>query len=124
MTNDLSAQLIFGGIPALGRLPVSVGNKFSVNSGYDTKKIRLKYTSIPEEAGVDSGNLYKVDSMMNEAINAKAFPGGQIVAARNGIVFYIKSFGYHDYSNKIKVNDFDLYDLASVTKVWVLHQHL
>lgn len=117
LTNDLSAQLIFGGIPALGRLPVSVGNKFSVNSGYDTKKIRLKYTSIPEEAGVDSGNLYKVDSMMNEAINAKAFPGGQIVAARNGIVFYIKSFGYHDYSNKVEVNDFDLYDLASVTKV-------
>ncbi|MCK9254195.1 MAG: serine hydrolase, partial [Bacteroidales bacterium] len=117
LTNDLSAQLIFGGIPALGRLPVSADSRFLVNSGFDTEKIRLKYTSIPEEAGVDSEMLYKVDSMMNEAIQAKAFPGGQIVAARNGIVFYIKSFGYHDYSNKIKVDDFDLYDLASVTKV-------
>lgn len=117
ITNDFSAQLIFGGIPALGQLPVSNDERFPVNTSFETEKIRLKYTRVPEEAGIDSEMLYKVDSTMNSAITAQAFPGGQIVAARNGIVFYIKSFGYHDYSKKTKVNDFDLYDLASVTKV-------
>jgi beta-glucosidase-like glycosyl hydrolase/CubicO group peptidase (beta-lactamase class C family) len=117
ITNDFSAQLIFGGIPALGRLPVTSDPRFPVGCGYDTKKIRLKYTRVPEEAGVDSHMLYKVDSIMNEAIQAGAFPGGQIVGARKGIVFYQKSFGYHTDAKQILVTDFDLYDLASVTKV-------
>ncbi|MDD3741651.1 MAG: serine hydrolase, partial [Bacteroidales bacterium] len=117
ITNDFSAQLIFGGIPAKGRLPVSPDIRFPVNSGFSTKKIRLKYTRVPEEAGVDSGWLYKIDSVMNDAIAAEAFPGGQIVAARHGIVFYQKSFGYHTYYKDLPVTDFDLYDLASLTKV-------
>jgi beta-glucosidase-like glycosyl hydrolase/CubicO group peptidase (beta-lactamase class C family) len=117
LTNDLSAQLIFGGIPALGRLPVTASQAFPVGMGVDTEKIRLKYTNIPEEAGVDSEMLYKVDSVMNEGIKAGAYPGGQIVAARNGIVFYCKSFGYHDYTTQNPVKDHDLYDMASVTKV-------
>ncbi|HNQ66902.1 MAG TPA: glycoside hydrolase family 3 N-terminal domain-containing protein [Bacteroidales bacterium] len=117
ITNDFSAQLIFGGIPAQGRLPVTPDKRFPVGSGYNTEKIRLKYTRVPEEAGVDSKWLYKIDSVMNDAIVAEAFPGGQIVAARHGIVFYQKSFGYHTYSKDLPVTDFDLYDLASLTKV-------
>jgi beta-glucosidase-like glycosyl hydrolase/CubicO group peptidase (beta-lactamase class C family) len=117
ITNDFSAQLIFGGIPAKGRLPVTPDKRFHVGSGFNTEKIRLKYTRVPEEAGVDSKWLYKVDSVMNEAIAAEAYPGGQIVAARHGIVFYQKSFGYHTYSKDLPVTDFDLYDLASLTKV-------
>lgn len=117
ITNDFSAQLIFGGIPAKGRLPVTPDNRFPVNSGINTNKVRLKYTRVPEDVGVDSNWLYKVDSVMNEAIVAGAFPGGQIVAARHGIVFYQKSFGYHTYNKDFPVTDFDLYDLASLTKV-------
>lgn len=116
LSRDLSAQLIFGGIAARGRLPVSVG-EFSEGTGIDTKKIRFKYTDLPEEAGVDSKILYKIDSIVEEGIRAGAFPGAQIVAARNGIVFFCKSFGYHTYDSLTKVKDFDLYDLASVTKV-------
>lgn len=117
ITNDFSAQLIFGGIPAQGRLPVTPDIRFTVSSGYNTEKIRLKYTRVPEDAGVDSKWLYKVDSVMNDAIVADAFPGGQIVAARHGIVFYQKSFGYHTYHHNLPVTDLDLYDLASLTKV-------
>ncbi len=117
ITNDFSAQLIFGGIPALGRLPVTAGQDFPVGCGYSTEKIRLKYTRVPEEAGVDSRLLYKVDSIMDDAVNAGAFPGAQIVGARKGIVFYQKSFGYHTNSKETAVRDLDLYDLASVTKV-------
>lgn len=117
ITNDLSAQLIFGGIGAKGRLPVSAGSEFKFGDGVDTQKIRLKYTSIPEDAGADSEYLAKVDSIIEASLIAGAFPGGQVVAARNGIVFYQKSFGYHTNDKKRQVNDLDIFDLASVTKV-------
>ncbi|MDD4150764.1 MAG: glycoside hydrolase family 3 N-terminal domain-containing protein, partial [Bacteroidales bacterium] len=117
ITNDLSAQLIFGGIPAKGRLPVSAGSNFVSGDGYDTKKIRLKYTQIPEDAGADSQILLRIDSIIDASLVAGAFPGGQVAAARNGIVFYQRSFGYHTDDKKIKVKDMDIFDLASVSKV-------
>jgi len=117
ITNDFSAQLIFGGIGAKGRLPVSAGDIFLAGSGFDTEAIRLKYTRIPEEAGADSKYLHLVDSVIDAGLIAGAFPGGQVSASRNGIVFYQRSFGYHTNDKKIPVEDLDVFDLASVTKV-------
>jgi len=45
-----------------------------------------------------------------------AFPGCQILLAKDGVVFYARSFGYHTYDSLRKVTNNDLYDLASVTK--------
>ncbi|MDD2635844.1 MAG: glycoside hydrolase family 3 N-terminal domain-containing protein [Bacteroidales bacterium] len=117
ITNDLSAQLIFGGIPAKGKLPVSINTNYLAGEGHNTQKIRLKYTQIPEDAGADSKILLRVDSIIEASLSAGAYPGGQIAASRNGIVFYQHSFGYHTTDKKIKVSDMDIYDLASVTKV-------
>ena len=53
-TEDLSAQLIFGGIGARGTLPVTVNEKWPLNSGINTTgNIRLKY-GIAENAGMSS----------------------------------------------------------------------
>lgn len=117
ITNDFAAQAVFGGIACRGRLPVSVNEKYLAGSGVDTKAFRLKYTNIPEEAGVDSKLLYKVDSIFDSGINKKAFPGGQVLAVKDGIVFYYKSFGKHTYEGDRRVENLDIYDLASVTKV-------
>ena len=117
-TQHLAAQLIFGGVGATGRLPVSVGEKFSAGDGIDVKGgIRFGY-SLPEAVGMDSEILYpKVDSLMNEAIDAKATPGGQILVAKDGQVVLHKAYGLHKYSDTIEVKKSDLYDLASVTKI-------
>ncbi|SHF69729.1 beta-glucosidase [Salegentibacter echinorum] len=117
-TQDLAAQLIFGGVGANGRLPVSIGDKFKSGDGEDVKgKLRLKYT-VPEDAGMNSKVLFHgVDSLMQEAIKKKATPGGQILVAKNGKVVLHKAYGYHKYSDTIKVKKNDLYDLASVTKI-------
>ncbi len=115
---DLAAQLIFGGIGASGKLPVSIGEKFKAGDGMDVEGgIRFKYT-LPEEVGMDSEILYKgVDSLMQEAIKAKAIPGGQILVARNQKVVFHKAYGEHTYSDTLKVKLTDVYDLASVTKI-------
>ena len=117
ITNDFSAQLVFGGIPAGGVMPVSATENIKEGMGEKTHKIRLKYSNIPEDAGVRSEVIHKVDSIFKSGIHTKAYPGGQVVLVRNGIVIYQKSMGYHTYDEKEKVDDFDVYDLASLTKV-------
>ncbi|MDR2836314.1 MAG: serine hydrolase, partial [Bacteroidales bacterium] len=118
ITNDFSAQLIFGGIPALGNLPVNVCDCFQFGTSIETMKIRLKYTKIPETVGVNSTILIKIDSIVDYAIKNEVCPGGQIVAAKDGVIFYQNSFGKFTYKkDSKKTEDFDLYDLASVTKV-------
>lgn len=118
LTKQLSAQLLFGGIPSKGILPVTVSNDFKLGYGIILKnKIRLKY-SVPEELGIDSKYLNKIDSLVSYAIKKKAFPGCQIVVAKDGIVFYRKSFGYYTYEKVNKVTNDDIYDLASLTKIF------
>ena len=115
---DLAAQLIFGGIGANGKLPVSIGEKFKEGDGLDIKGgMRFKYT-LPEEVGMDSEILNtQIDSLMQEAMEAKAIPGGQVLVARNQKVIFHKAYGEHIYSDTTKVKLTDIYDLASVTKV-------
>jgi len=117
IVEGLAAQLLFGGIPAQGKLPVSAGTKYRFGDGISTESaFRLRY-GLPEEAGLDSRMLYKIDSLAMDAVSSKATPGCQILAARDGLVFYHKSFGHHTYSRKDTVHWNDLYDIASITKI-------
>ena len=46
-------------------------------------------------------------------------PGVQLLIAKNGSVIYNKSYGHHTYNKKISVENEDIYDLASITKILV-----
>ncbi len=118
ITQSLTAQLIFGGITAFGRLPVSIENSFVVGSGFDSgKKIRLGY-SIPEKFGVKSTDLQRIDSLAYNTIKNIAAPGMQILVAKDGSVIYNKSFGNFTYdTEKYKVESNSIYDIASITKI-------
>ena len=113
----VSAELIFGAIAAKGKLPVSINSHFKVNDGLSTEKLnRLGFTTA-ENVGMSSSILSKIDGIANKAVNAKMTPGIQVLVAKNGKVIYQKSFGYHTYEKKIKVQNSDIYDIASVTKI-------
>lgn len=115
---QLAAQLIFGGVGATGKLPVSVGEKFKAGDGIDVEGgMRFKYT-FPEEVGMDSETLgNRIDSLMQQAIEMKAIPGGQILVAKDQKVVFHRAYGEQVYHDTIKVKKTDLYDLASVTKI-------
>ncbi len=117
-TEDLSAQLIFGGIGARGFLPVTINDSLPYDSGIITPgNLRLQY-GLPESAGISSSTLEnKVDSIVNQGLALKAFPGCEVLVARKGIVVFDKTYGYQTYENRTAVSDEDLFDLASVTKV-------
>lgn len=61
--------------------------------------------------------LQSLDAFIRSCISQGAFPGCQILAAKNGEVIYQKSFGYLTYDRSQAVTDTTLYDIASVTKV-------
>jgi len=115
---ELAAQLIFGGVGASGQLPVSVGSKFAVGEGMDIEgSIRLNYT-LPEDAGMNGQVLRAgIDSLMQEAIEAKAIPGGQVLVAKDRKVVFHEAYGLHSYFDTISVKKKDLYDLASISKI-------
>ncbi len=115
---DYTAQLLYGAITGTGKLPVSVDSTYRYRQGIRTVGgIRFKY-SIPEEAGVFSYKLTPIDTMVQNAIKAHAMPGCQILAARNGIVFFKKEYGQTRYDSEAEpVDPRHIYDLASVTKV-------
>ncbi len=116
LSQEYAAQLIFGGIEAKGKLPVSVSELFPAGSGLVSKKKRLKY-SIPNEEGFNPTKLNQIDSIVLNGIDEKAFPGCQVLVARRGNVIYNKAFGHHTYEKKRAVKTDDIYDLASITKV-------
>ena len=113
----VSAELIFGAIEAKGKLPVSINSNFKVNDGLATEKLnRLGFTTA-ENVGMNSEILSKIDGIATKAIDAKMTPGIQVLVAKNGKVIYQKSFGYHTYDKTIKVQNSDIYDVASLTKI-------
>ncbi|MEE4215679.1 MAG: glycoside hydrolase family 3 N-terminal domain-containing protein, partial [Bacteroidales bacterium] len=117
-TEELSAQLIFGGIGGHGKLPVSINSKYRQGYGLITPgNIRLQY-GYPEDAGIPSDIIEKkIDSLALSGVEAGAYPGCEVILARKGIVFFHKCYGTHTYQSRIEVKENDLYDLASVTKV-------
>ncbi len=116
-TLQKAAELIFGGINSLGRLPVSIAGKYKIGEGIELgEPIRFSYVS-PEDIRLSTKFLSKVDSLANEAIKLGATPGCQILAAKNGKVFYSKAFGNFNYDKAEPVDINTIYDIASVTKI-------
>ncbi len=110
-------QILFGGLPGSGRLPLNINAAIREGAGKQTPSLgRLSY-AFPETAGISTFMLERIDNIAREAIASKATPGCQVVVVKSGKVVYDKSFGWQTYDNQVPVNSETIYDLASVTKV-------
>jgi len=116
LSEEAGAELIFGGIDAKGNLPVGVDGLFEAGTGIETEAIRLRFVD-PATLGISDSFIAKADSIAMSGVSLKAYPGCQVLAAKDGMIFYHKSFGYHTYDEKQDVKPGDLYDLASLTKI-------
>jgi len=113
----ITSQIIFGTRQGLGKTPLTIQNLFLHGEGRPNNTInRLSY-GIPEQAGMDSKTLDKIDAIVQQALDSGATPGGNILIARKGIVVYNKTFGWKTYEKKEPVTQRTIYDLASITKV-------
>jgi len=116
-TQDLAAQLLFGAVPATGTLPVTASSYFKAGQGVQLPANgRLRY-GLPEQEGMSTAELQRIDTLVRQGLKAEAYPGCQVLVARNGTVVWDKSYGSPTYAGDRPVTNDDIYDLASITKV-------
>jgi CubicO group peptidase (beta-lactamase class C family) len=116
LEKELAAQLLFGGIAAKGRLPLTYSPDFLIGQGEKTEVVRLEY-ALPQQVGVLPQRLVGIDAIVQSAIDEGATPGAQVLVAKSGKVIYNKAFGHHTYNKEQKIQHSDLYDVASITKI-------
>lgn len=93
-----------------------------MNKTIKRKKVLLLYILgliVSSQSVVNGQNQLSaiLDSIINQAIDKKAFPGAQLLIVHKGNTIHSKSYGFHKYNKEIKVENHHLYDLASITKV-------
>ena len=109
------AGMLIGNQRVDGRLSVDLNDEYKAGSGVivDPDKPR-RYK--PEEFGMDSKVLSRIDSIAEYGIKEGAYPGCHVLVWKNGYQVYNKCFGNHTYESDREVRENDLYDLASLTK--------
>lgn len=115
----LLADALMGYNEVQGRLPVSPSSFFEVGQGIDLGVTRELPYGNPEKLGFDPIKFKSIDSLAHVAIDSLMTPGMQVIVAKNGKIAYHKSYGYHTYEKKLRVENHHLYDLASLTKLLV-----
>lgn len=115
---SVAAQIVFGALGARGEMETDFNEEFKKGRTFVSEgKMRLAYLP-PAVAGVDGFYLEEnVKRIVEEGIEAGAFPGAQVLVAKDGAVVYHKAFGYHTYDSTQEVSLTDIYDFASVSKV-------
>ncbi len=100
-----------------GKLPMTVDDRFKDGDGVDVAWAGRLKDSQPEELGIDPEALKKIDEIALNGITSGAFPGCQVAVAIEGKMIYQKSYGHHTYNKGKVVQNSDLYDIASITKI-------
>ena len=127
--NDLQkagAMIILGLNNVSGKLPINIPDIAVRGSGIkrDRSPKYLQKLSIANGIELQTVMPYEVgaeiDSLLikiNDAVADSAFPGGVILAAKNGKIFIHEAFGYHTYAKEKSTGRGNIFDLASLTKV-------
>lgn len=113
---SISAQVVFGGISARGKLNSDYSSAYKKGLGFETRKTRLGY-SVPAKVSLKDGFTSGIDSIVQKGIAAHSAPAVVILVAKDGQVIFNKAYGTHTYNGTIPTKPDDIFDMASVTKI-------
>ncbi len=116
---SLVAQGIFGAAGLSAKLNDNLSFNYRKGDGLTIPGgLRLRF-SPPEALGINGDSLRNgINNVLKEGLDAQAFPGVQVLVAKEGHVIYHQVFGRQTYDpNSPLVAHQDLYDLASLTKI-------
>lgn len=117
VTEDLAGQVLFGAIGATGKLPVTANSFYQCGDGRTMAAIGRMPYSVPEQVGMRTSSLSAIDDVVNQGLQAQAYPGAQVLVAVDGEVVWNEAYGRTASSGGRAVRTDDVYDLASITKV-------
>lgn len=109
ITQGVVADWLQGDFAARGVLPVSV---CQFNYGHGIKQPNVKRTREQIQK-----RLSRVDVVVQEGLDQKAYPGAVVMAVHKGTILYHKAFGQYEYENSTALEPESIFDLASVTKI-------
>jgi len=116
MTVNAVVDVMTGKLNPVGRLPVSINKKYKKGSGLSYEGM-LTPETLPVEL-IDNKYIAKIDSIALDGVEMQAYPGCQILAMKDGKIIYDKCFGTFTYDGDHQVQSDDVYDIASLTKVF------
>ncbi len=110
------ADVLVGKLNPVGKLPVSINKKYKNGYGLSFHDM-LTPETLPMNI-IDNEYIKLIDSIALDGIEMGAYPGCQIFAMKDGKVIYDKCFGHFTYDEGHEVVGDDVYDIASLTKVF------
>lgn len=110
------AQVLFGKAGANGRLSMSIGRLFPAGAGCDIVPGTKGGALVPDDYGMKSYVLQRIDQIARKGLEAGAYPGCRVLVMKDGHTVYDKGFGVHSPVDSTAVRPTDLFDLASLTK--------
>ena len=117
--NAMVANAIFdimvGKRSPMGKLPVSL-KKYDCGYGL-TYDDFLSPETLPVSL-IENEYTRQIDDIILNSIDNQAFPGCQVLALKDGNIIYEKNFGKFTYDDSKVVGSDDVYDIASLTKIF------
>jgi len=119
------ADFLMGKTPAGGILPVTIPDIANRGSGLKIESLPWSQKEKAPEPGTElirirsdeiAVDIEPVKDFFKQAVSDSAFPGGVILAAKDGKIFLHETVGFHTYSKKKSVTKGNIFDLASITK--------
>jgi len=83
----------------------------------DAAVFQLGYAD-PRTLAMDPEKLNKIDAIVEEAIREGATPGAVVMVLKDGKIVFDRAFGHHGYDKEVPTQSSDLFDVASVTKIF------
>lgn len=109
-------QGIFGGTGFSETLYQDIGD-FSSGEGLNTEgALRLRFLN-PEESFYYQPLQDTLDQIIQLGLDSMAFPGAQLLVLHQGKIVVMKEYGCQSFEGCVPVEQKDLYDMASITKV-------
>src|SRR5690606_7521231 len=113
---EAAARALTGGAPITGGLLITIPPDHPIGSG-----IRMEFTlgiARPEEVGMDSALLARVDELLEAAVRRGDIPGAAIAVGRRGKLVRLRGYGRLDPRPGFgPATERTIYDIASLTKV-------
>nr|WP_278706623.1 glycoside hydrolase family 3 N-terminal domain-containing protein [Bacteroides intestinalis] len=110
------AGVLFAKVPAQGKLSMSIGNLYQAGEGSVITPGMKPGRIIPEDLGMKSNELHRIDAIVKGGLAAGSYPGCQVLVLKDGQTVYDKCFGTHSDKDTTAVRPTDMFDLASLTK--------
>lgn len=121
-TQQSIAKIINGDLIPKGVLPVTASKEhiyIEPDTDNDEEQTSSEFVDMDllKQMNINAQMFMQIDSIALEGVKQKAYPGCQVLIAKDNKILFEKNYGYLTYDSVKHVDNNTLYDIASVTKV-------